>query len=187
MKLYTKQGDQGLTQLVGGSRISKDAKQVEAYGTMDELNAWLGYAITCCNEHESLFVSELQEIQQCLFDAGHDLATPSDHPAYIFNEKNVSWLEHKIDFYSEHSPAIKQFILPGGSRTASVLHIARTITRRLERQIVALQNETLINKTVLKYVNRLSDYLFAAARYANVLNKVDDIFYVSGKGELHKD
>lgn len=185
MKLYTKRGDQGSTQLIGGSKVSKDDKQVIAYGTMDELNAWLGYTITCCSDREALFINELQEIQQCLFDAGHDLATPSNHPAYIFNEKHVEWLEQRIDFYSAHSSEIRQFILPGGSRVAAVLHVARTVTRRLERQIVALQNETSINGAVLKYVNRLSDYFFAAARYANVLNTIYDVFYDSGRKDLH--
>ncbi|TGB00008.1 cob(I)yrinic acid a,c-diamide adenosyltransferase [Sporolactobacillus shoreae] len=187
MKLYTKHGDQGMTQLVGGTKVSKDDRQVIAYGTMDELNAWIGCTITFCSGPTAIFIKELQEIQQCLFDAGHDLATPPDRPAHIFSEKNVAWLEKRIDFYSAHSPEIKQFILPGGSRTAAVLHIARTVTRRLERQIVALQNETSINKAVLKYVNRLSDYFFAAARYANVLNQVDDAFYVRDREEFHDD
>ncbi|CAM3156615.1 cob(I)yrinic acid a,c-diamide adenosyltransferase [Sporolactobacillus spathodeae] len=186
MKLYTKRGDQGITQLIGGSKVSKDDKQVIAYGTMDELNAWLGYTMVCCSSREVLFIKELQEIQQCLFDAGHDLATPTKHPAYIFNEKQVGWLEQRIDFYSAHSPEITQFILPGGSRVAAVLHVARTITRRLERQIVALQKEAPINGSVLKYVNRLSDYFFAAARYANVINNVDDIFYDSGRKEFER-
>ncbi|MFX3616717.1 MAG: cob(I)yrinic acid a,c-diamide adenosyltransferase [Sporolactobacillus sp.] len=183
MKLYTRNGDKGMTQLVGGSRIAKDNLQVSAYGTMDELNAWIGYAVTFCNGPAKIFIKELQEIQQDLFDAGHDLAMPSDHSDYIFNEKNVSWLEKRIDFYSAHSPEIRQFILPGGSQTAAALHIARTVTRRLERQIVALQKESSINKAVLKYVNRLSDYFFAAARYANVLNRVEDIIYDSGREE----
>lgn len=187
MKLYTKRGDQGMTQLVGGIKVSKDDRQVIAYGMMDELNAWIGYTVTCCDGQETLFIKELQEIQQCLFDAGHDLATPSNRPAYIFDEKNVAWLEKRIDFYSAHSPEIRQFILPGGSRMAAVLHIARTVTRRLERQIVALQNETSINKAVLQYVNRLSDYFFAAARYANVLNEVDDVFYDSDREEFRDD
>lgn len=164
-----------MTQLVGGSRGSKADRQVDAYGTMDELNAWLGYSITCCNDLDSFFVPELQEIQQCLFDAGHDLSTALNHPDYIFTEEHVQLLERKIDLYSARSPEIRQFILPGGSKMAAVLHLARTVTRRLERQIVALQKESSINPAVLIYVNRLSDYLFAAARYANVINKVEDI------------
>lgn len=185
MKLYTKKGDRGMTQLVGGTKVSKDSERVRAYGTMDELNSWLGYSITFCEGPAVVFVKELQEIQQCLFDAGRDLATVSDHPVYIFHEKNIDWLEKRIDFYSDHSPQIKQFILPGGSRTAAVLHVARTVTRRLERQIVALQKYSSINEVVLKYVNRLSDYFFAAARYANVLNKVDDVFYDNTREGFH--
>jgi cob(I)alamin adenosyltransferase len=181
MKLYTKTGDKGMTQLVGGARVSKADRQVEAYGTMDELNAWLGYLIACCNDRESFFIKELQEIQQCLFDAGHDLASASNHPKYIFSDQHVQQLEQKIDFYSAHSPEIKQFILPGGSKTAAILHLARTVARRLERLIVALKNESAINPFVLIYVNRLSDYFFAAARYANVINDVEDIFYTDKK------
>ncbi|RYL90339.1 cob(I)yrinic acid a,c-diamide adenosyltransferase [Sporolactobacillus sp. THM7-4] len=179
MKLYTKKGDRGITQLVGGSRVSKDERHVCAYGTLDEVNAWIGYAVTLCSGQTAAFSAELQEIQQCLFDAGHDLAVPFDRTRDRLDEKPVDWLEKRIDYYSEASPEIRQFILPGGSTLAAVLHLARTVTRRAEREIVALQKEAEISPVVLKFINRLSDYLFAAARYANVCMHVADISYNS--------
>jgi cob(I)alamin adenosyltransferase len=183
MKIYTKKGDKGSTRIIGKKIVTKDDARVEAYGTVDELNSWVGYTISLLTANTAELHDELEEIQQQLFDAGTDLATLNDDPKrdFIFNPEATTWLEGKIDKYTEAVPAVQKFILPGGAQPASALHVARTITRRAERCIVTLQGEDDINHDVLVFVNRLSDYFFAAARYANMLEKHDDILYRNSK------
>ena len=185
MKIYTRTGDKGKTRIIGNDVLYKSAQRIESYGTIDELNSLVGVVIANLSEKNLVLKDELQEIQQLLFDCGTDLAisaTDKKHE-FIFTEDNkaVDWLEKKIDDYSAKVPAIQKFILPGGSKTASNLHLARTVTRRAEREIVALMQEEPINDYVLRFVNRLSDYFFAAARYSNVLDGVDDIQYRNSK------
>lgn len=179
MKIYTKKGDKGQTRIIGKKIVDKDDARVESYGTVDELNSWVGYTISILTPETAVLKDELEEIQQQLFDAGTDLATLNDDPKrdFIFNADAVKWLEGKIDTYTEAVPPVQKFILPGGNQPASALHVARTITRRAERNIVTLQGEDDINKDVLVFINRLSDYFFAAARYANMLGKNEDILY----------
>lgn len=186
MKIYTRHGDKGKTQIIGASMIDKDDVRVEAYGTLDELNSWIGYTASILTKKTQSFHDELEEIQQILFDIGRDLATPSNDKKHDFvftdevSKEKTKWLEDCIDKYVDAAPAINRFILPGGSPEASALHVARTITRRAERHIVSLQNQDEINTNTLVFVNRLSDYFFAAARYANVLNEREDITYRNG-------
>lgn len=179
MKIYTKKGDKGQTRIIGKKIVDKDDSRVEAYGTVDELNSWVGVIIAGLNEKTAPLHEELEEIQQLLFDAGTDLATLNDDPkrSFIFKPEYTTWLEAKIDEYTPIVPEVNKFILPGGTQTASALHFARTITRRAERQIVTLQGEDAINHDVLVFINRLSDYFFAAARYANYLEQKGDILY----------
>ena len=181
MKIYTRTGDKGQTRIIGKTIVNKNDIRVEAYGTIDELNSWLGMTISLLNDQTKCLQSELEEIQQLLFDAGRDLATLREDPRHDFIFSNnigvTKWLEEKIDVYTDQVPAVKKFILPGGTQSASALQYARTVTRRAERQIVALQQTSDINQDVLIFINRLSDYFFAAARYANFLEHYDNILY----------
>ncbi|MFD1123906.1 cob(I)yrinic acid a,c-diamide adenosyltransferase [Lentilactobacillus raoultii] len=179
MNIYTKTGDKGKTRIIGKKVLAKDDDRIEAYGSVDELNSDVGLAISLLGEKTNSLHDELEEIQQLLFDAGHDLAMLADdqnHP-FIFDPASITWLEKKIDQYMKVVPPIKKFILPGGTRLASTLHIARTVTRRVERRIVALQSHSKINPDVLVFINRLSDYFFACARYANFLDHQSDVVY----------
>ena len=180
MKIYTRNGDKGQTRIIGKQILYKSDPRVEAYGEVDELNSWVGYTRSLVNDKTAELANELEEIQQLLFDCGTDLATPKDDERhdFIFNqEKPNAWLKEKIDKYTAAVPAVKKFILPGGTQLASALHNARTITRRAERHIVALMKEEAINEDVLAFINRLSDYFFAAARYANYLEGQEDVLY----------
>jgi cob(I)alamin adenosyltransferase len=175
MKLYTKTGDKGMTSLVGGTKVRKDSERLCAYGTLDELNSLVGYIVSQSNEFLSIH-NELIKIQNYLFDCGSDLATPYTPIEYKISKSNVNWLELKIDEYSEIPPKIEQFIIPGGTPLASLFHMARTVTRRAEREIVTLQATVEINDEVLIFVNRLSDYFFALARVVNFNSGNVDVF-----------
>ncbi|MGE1113402.1 cob(I)yrinic acid a,c-diamide adenosyltransferase [Priestia megaterium] len=178
MNIYTKTGDKGQTSLIGG-RVNKDDIRVEAYGTIDELNGFVGQAIYQLDETTLKDVKEeLITIQHELFDCGSDLAfAKDDHPYKVTNDM-ISVLEKRIDVYMSEAPAIERFILPGGTPAATTLHICRTITRRAERLVVGVQREYKINAAVLQYLNRLSDYFFAAARIANARGNVQDVEYI---------
>ena len=177
MKIYTKTGDDGTTGLFGGKRVKKYARRIEAYGTVDELNSILGIAQTH-DMHSDLRV-HLQQISSLLFVVGSDLATPNDNPHKSsipsITEDNIKMLESLIDSYQENLPELKNFILPGGSPAAAHLHHARTVCRRAERAVSALEEEEEVNHVVLKFLNRLSDYLFVAARLVNFHEGIDDI------------
>lgn len=186
MKIYTKTGDKGMTRLVGGSQVSKDSDRVESYGTVDELNSWVGYAISMLSDQHAAVKEELKQVQQCLFDVGTDLATPTeaDRPTKL-QTASVTWLEQRIDVYTEEAPDIERFILPGGSQGASMMHVARTIARRAERSIVRLSWTSKINSDVIMFVNRLSDYFYALARVLNVREGVEDVFYERSEKVFH--
>lgn len=169
MKLYTKTGDQGQTGLIGG-RADKDDVRVEAYGTLDEANSFIGLAHANLREHGELFqdlLSELIVIQHELFDCGGDLAAVKPPKEGKLTEASVAVLEERMDVYVEEAAPLTKFILPGGQEGAALLHVARTVVRRAERHIVTLAKQEEIPAVALTYVNRLSDYLFAAARIVN--------------------
>jgi len=180
MKIYTKTGDQGKTSLIGG-RVSKDHLRVEAYGTIDELNSFIGKAATELepNTFQDI-LADLETIQHELFDCGTDLANVMKERKYKLQEASVEALEKRIDALSEELPPLKRFILPGGSPAAATLHIARTVTRRAERQVVKLMNEEELPGVIQKYLNRLSDYFFVAARAVNFRLNVKDVEYIRG-------
>ncbi|KUP08270.1 ATP:cob(I)alamin adenosyltransferase [Bacillus coahuilensis m2-6] len=182
MKLYTKTGDKGQTSLIGG-RVHKDHIRVEAYGTIDELNSFIGAAIVELHDnHVEDIREDLERIQHELFDLGADLSNVSKNLTEKLSEENIKELESKIDQYTDECPPLERFILPGGTRGAALLHIARTITRRAERLIVSLVAEhEMVPKHSLAYINRLSDYLFAAARAVNHRSGVKDIEYNRGR------
>ncbi len=168
MKIYTKFGDSGETALYGGTRISKDALQIEAIGTVDELNAYIGYAQTHIHDAD---LSELMErIQNHLFAVGADLATPDSHTKSTeirITDEFTSDMEKAIDRLSDELPPLTNFILPGGGTAGSLLHVARAVCRRAERCVVRLSREADINPEIIRCLNRLSDLLFVFARVVN--------------------
>lgn len=176
MKIYTKTGDQGKTGLIGGHRVWKDDLRIDAYGTIDELNASLG--LVRCEPLDDPLDELLQGIQSDLFDIGAELASPDPKSAGVSFDRpdRVGALEAAIDHYDSSLPPLKNFVLPAGTRTASLLHVARTICRRGERRIVVLlrENPGRISQATIEYLNRLSDLLFVLARFANHAAGVQD-------------
>jgi cob(I)alamin adenosyltransferase len=176
MKIYTKTGDKGMTGLWGGARVSKDSPRISAYGDIDELNAILGVARAESGQEPIRKV--LAEIQASLFTLGAELAAPSEDPRIpVITSAHVDALERQIDAITQNLAPMKNFILPGGSRTSGYLHLARTVCRRAERSTVhlaSLANES-VDHWVLIYLNRLSDFLFTLARLANQLENIDDV------------
>lgn len=179
MKIYTKTGDKGQTSLIG-ARTDKDAPRVEAYGTIDEVNSFIGKAMTELEPQKYVdLLEDLEAIQNELFDCGGDLADVRKEPNFKMTEGPVEVLEKRIDELIEEPPLLERFILPGGSPAAATLHIARTITRRAERQTVTLMKSGEdFPLVVQRYLNRLSDYLFAAARVVNSRAGVPDNEYL---------
>ncbi|MBH5317326.1 cob(I)yrinic acid a,c-diamide adenosyltransferase [Paenibacillus sp. GSMTC-2017] len=179
MRLYTKTGDMGETSLIGG-RVRKDDARVEAYGTIDELNSFVGVAVAETGKHACLheLTDILIDIQQELFDCGSDLAYAQEGAPLKVNAEPSERLEALIDQYIVEAPELTRFILPGGSSASSMLHVCRTVCRRAERRVVTLSGEHAINGDVLVYLNRLSDFFFAAARVANAKLAVPDTEYV---------
>lgn len=178
MKIYTKGGDKGETGLFGGKRVSKDSIRIEAYGSVDELNSFLGLAEI--EIRDSAVKEEIRNIQNQLFDVGADLATPDDSKAEKFNIKRISEeysfkLEKLIDEYDSKLDDLKNFILPGGSKGAAMLHVCRTIARRAERNVVSLSKTESINKNIVIYLNRLSDLFFVLSRFENKVSNIPDI------------
>ncbi len=180
--IYTKTGDGGTTSLVGGTRVSKTHIRLEAYGTVDELNSHLGVLISeLGNESDALF---LQRVQHNLFAVGSYLATDREttnlHTASVVTPADVETLEKEIDRLDELLPPLRNFILPGGSRGASLAHVCRTVCRRAERRILALTEMFEIDTCLLAYINRLSDYLFVLSRKINKEQKREEIFWNKG-------
>jgi cob(I)alamin adenosyltransferase len=176
MKIYTKTGDSGHTSLIGGTRIPKHHQRIEAYGTVDELNSWIGLiGDECTQEDLKLF---LRNLQHHLFDLGSNLAAdPEKNKMKLpeLQEQDVLEIEHWIDKMNELLPELKNFILPGGNVQVSHIHIARCVCRRAERNMVALHETEAINETLIHFVNRLSDFLFVMARYTAHLLQTTEI------------
>ena len=176
-KIYTKGGDSGLTSLGDGKRIKKHSLRVRAYGEVDEVNSILGIVVCYCNEFLKKIILK---VQNDLFDIGADLCIPSLKKNKIkLNEQNIIFLEKEIDKMNDKLKKLDSFILPGGTKASSFLHYARTVTRRCERTIVELSSKEKINQDIVKYINRLSDFLFVAARIENIED--GDILWVPNK------
>ena len=176
MKIYTRTGDRGDTALFGGQRVPKDALRVEAYGTIDELNSVLGIVLADTNDSGIEMV--LKPVQSLLFEVGADLATPRalERPAVRrITEADAGALEPVIDRLEEQLEPLKAFVLPGGSPLAARIHFARTVCRRAERACVRLSRNEDIGEDISRYLNRLSDLLFVAARYANARAHVPEV------------
>ncbi len=177
MKIYTKTGDKGETSLFGGKRVLKDDLRLNAYGTTDELNSILGLAVIEVKSDE--LKSIIKSIQNDLFTLGSDLATPleKENKSFVIprvDEKFSLRLESLIDKFDSQLPGLKNFILPGGSKGAGCLHLARTVCRRGEREVVSLSKVVDIGNHIVVYLNRLSDLLFVLARFENLSNGFED-------------
>ncbi len=175
MKIYTKTGDKGETSLFGGQRVSKDEPRIEAYGTVDELNTVIGSA-RAFNENERIDAI-LSDLQRRLFVLGADLATPTSAAKTTvprISGDDIASLEKQIDEIEGELSPLRAFILPGGSKTAALLHNARTVCRRAERCVVSLKRKSEASEESLVFLNRLSDFLFVLARFANKISKVSE-------------
>ncbi len=181
MKIYTKTGDKGETGLFGGERVSKDNVRICAYGTVDELNSFIGLAITEIKSDEVKNI--LIDIQNNLFVVGSDLATPENEKNKKLNIQRtskdfISKAENDIDFISDKLEPLRNFILPGGSKGAALLHICRTIARRAEREIVQLKKMDYISDNIIVFFNRLSDLFFVLSRYENKVSGISDTKWI---------
>ncbi len=182
-KIYTRTGDAGTTALGNGDRVAKHDARVEAYGTADELNCFVGVArLEATDETDAA----LSRIQNDLFDLGADLCRPdmaadaeAEYPPLRMAMAQVERLEAEIDVMNAELEPLRSFILPGGSKLAAHLHVCRTVARRAERLAVLLAGDEDINEAAVKYLNRLSDWFFVAARMANNAGK-DDVLWVPG-------
>ncbi|MBI3650795.1 MAG: cob(I)yrinic acid a,c-diamide adenosyltransferase [Acidobacteria bacterium] len=164
-KVYTKTGDRGETSLVGGKRVSKACQRVNAYGEVDELNSIIGLARAYLNDRE--IDDALSLLQNDLFTLGADLASPAEIQVPRINDDFITTLEELADQFLQELEPLQEFILPGGCQAGAALHLARTVARRSERQVVALTSEEEVNPAAIIYLNRLSDLLFILARLAN--------------------
>ncbi len=184
-KIYTKTGDDGQTGLFGGQRVPKDHLRIEAYGTVDELNSLLGVilALQGTTALPSDMSATLRDISALLFTAGADLATPLDpppsYPIPRIESTHTQFLERMIDAYDTELEPLKTFILPTGTTTAAHLHLARTVCRRAERLVVALSREESCGEEIVRFLNRLSDFCFTAARLANKRAGLEDIAWTN--------
>lgn len=184
MKIYTKRGDAGQTDLAGGVRVSKDALRVESYGAVDELNAFIGLAIVDCDPASRPL---LETVQRTLFEIGAGLATDPEHLKSALSttgatDADVASLEAAMDAADTALPPLRAFVLPGGSRAAAAFHAARTVCRRAERRVVALHREQPLGDATLRYLNRLSDLLFVLARVENVRAGSGDVEWTRRSG-----
>jgi len=177
-KIYTKTGDKGTTSLIGGTKVPKSHLRIESYGTVDELNSHIGYCNDLIQHNETNLI--LKEIQDRLFTIGSSLATdPEKEPAMKIpdlKEEDILLLEKEMDKMDASLPVMKSFVLPGGHQVVSSLHIARCVCRRAERSCVRMQFEEIeVDPVVIKYLNRLSDYLFVLSRFMTKELNADEI------------
>ena len=184
MKIYTKTGDKGETALYGGTRVSKACARVESYGTIDELNSFIGFAKTEIADEKVL--NQLKKIQFDLFTVGSESATPTDkltlangksRLSLVISETEIEELENWMDDLEEELQPLQYFILPGGGKAATSLHICRTVCRRAERSLVFLNETEAVRPELIKYLNRLSDYLFVLARYMSKINNESEEYW----------
>jgi len=182
MKIYTKTGDKGTTALFGGRRVSKADQRIEAYGTIDELNVYVGLLRDQLeNDSQRSF---LKEIQDRLFTIGSSLAADPEKNNLLVpdvNETDIQKLEKAMDEMNEHLPTLKNFILPGGHTTVSFAHLARVVCRRGERLVVALSESQAVNDVVMTYLNRLSDYFFVLSRQLSKDFNAEEIAWIPRK------
>ena len=171
-KIYTRTGDKGKTGLADGSRVDKFNSRIESLGNIDELNSIIGIVLTekIPNDMKAI----LERVQHDLFDIGGELSIPNH---MVIDEKKIDFLENSLDKMNNELQPLKEFILPGGARISSYCHLARTVCRRVERNLFKLAQSDKVNEASLKYVNRLSDMLFVLARFLNKINQHNDILW----------
>lgn len=175
-KVYTKTGDKGTTSLIGGTRVKKSDIRINSYGTVDELNSFVGLLATYVEEQDTTEL--LAEMQNVLFNIGCNLAMGENFKKEIKEsvvaDVLIEHVEKAIDRMQAVIPELKSFVIPGGSRSASIAHVCRTVCRRAERLIIALDETSEVDKNLMAYVTRLSDYFFVLSRYLNNIEKVDE-------------
>lgn len=176
--VYTRTGDHGTTSLVGGTRVPKNDPRLEAYGTIDELNSYIGVVISSAGVPPEV-KETLTWVQNRLFNLGAYLATEPDSEwkPTTLTDADISRMELEIDRIDSMLPRHNRFILPGGHEAAARTHVARTIARRSERQMITLSQSAEVSPECMRFINRLSDYLFVVARYINVINDIQEIFW----------
>jgi cob(I)alamin adenosyltransferase len=181
MKIYTKTGDQGQTSLVGGTRVSKTHERIEAYGTVDELNSWCGLV----RDQPALapHASQLEQIQNCLFTIGSNLALeePGKFEIPMLVDEDIVFLEEMIDRIEVGLPVMRNFVLPGGHAAVSYCHIARTVCRRAERRVIGIAETIEVDPVIIRYLNRLSDLLFILSRRIAFDEEVIETPWISKK------
>jgi cob(I)alamin adenosyltransferase len=180
MKIYTKTGDTGKTSLIGGTKVLKSDPRIEAYGTVDELNSYIGVVSDYCNDEHSKII--LKEIQDRLFTIGSELACDPQKETKMkvpdLHESDIELLEKEMDLMDSQLPQMKHFILPGGLPAVSFAHVARCVCRRAERCCVNLkEHDGAVAPLIIKYLNRLSDYLFMLSRYIGMKNNAPEIIW----------
>lgn len=188
MKIYTKKGDGGTTSLIGGTRVPKSDLRIESYGTVDELNAYIG--LVCDQEIRDHHKQFLREIQETLFIIGAKLASDPGKAKMSLpdlKESDTERLEKEMDRMNEHLPELKNFILPGGKTVVSYCHIARCVCRRAERLVVRLSQTDPADQIIIKYLNRLSDYLFVLARKLSAELGAGEFYWITDKSQKAKD
>ena len=173
-KIYTRTGDKGTTRLANGEEVSKDSLRVTAYGDIDELNSAIGMSRTY-NPDPKIAVA-LEKIQHILFDIGGELAS-AGMITDLLPQEAITELEHRIDELNSELPPLEEFILPGGTPGAASLHLARTICRRSERQVITLNHSDVVAPEIIQYLNRLSDLLFVMARYENHRGENSEVYW----------
>ena len=191
MKIYTKTGDQGTTALYGGTRVPKYHARIEAYGTADELNSYIG--LLRDQKIDSRSAASLLKIQNELFTLGAMLATPPEKETlksgkkrlniHTISTEDIDFLEAEIDFMDSHLAPMTHFILPGGDAIVSICHITRCVCRRVERLVVYLNEQEPVDSVILQYLNRLSDYLFVLARKLTLDNQAEEIPWIPQREE----
>ena len=174
-KIYTRTGDDGSTRLTDGSRINKDSARIIAIGSIDELNSLIGQV--CSDEVDQFSRDILTEVQHRLFDMGGELSMPGHQ---LLQSSSITWLENRLDEMNAALEPLEDFILPGGCKAAAVCHVARSVCRRAERDVVSLSRDAEVSTAITSYLNRLSDLLFVMARHLNKINGQPDILWQHG-------
>jgi cob(I)alamin adenosyltransferase len=181
-KIYTRTGDDGSTGLGDGSRTQKDSLRVEAFGTIDELNSFIGLLLS--HSLPSKISDFLSGIQHDLFDLGGEICVPGRE---ALTADYVTRIENALDDYNAELAPLKEFILPGGTQTASLCHVIRTVCRRAERRLISLKREQPVSTQAICYLNRLSDFFFVLARYLNSDQEKDDVLWQPGRHQVSKN
>ncbi|MCZ2099949.1 MAG: cob(I)yrinic acid a,c-diamide adenosyltransferase [Chitinophagales bacterium] len=182
MKIYTKTGDKGTTGLFGGKRLPKDDLRIEAYGTVDELNAFVG-TLNTAFEHE-IQNDILSEIQRRLFTIGSNLASDPDKEMITpdLTAEDITELEYAMDNMEEELLPLRNFVLPGGHHAAALAHVCRTVCRRAERRVISLDRVSTVDPIIVQYLNRLSDYFFMLSRYIVHIHGAEEVAWIPRKG-----